>query len=221
MARVQLNFGIGDPSSVMTQTFENFPSAAFTSSTYTEIQTDASYGGNAIVFGLTGTGISLVTNPQNGEILNFNGDATEIELKLGGFASATWYHLSNIDADLSGITSTPGSDTTTIKGFLELFLITSDQIIGSSGNDYITGDDGNDTMTGNGGVDILYGNLNNDIVYGNAGNDILYGGQDVDRVYGGQDQDLVYGNNANDIIYGNFGNDTLFGGQDQDLLYGG
>jgi Ca2+-binding RTX toxin-like protein len=97
---------------------------------------------------------------------------------------------------------------------------TSDQIIGSLGDDTIsgggtivgdtlTGGSGNDSISGNSGADTLSGGVGNDEVIGNAGNDIINGGSGNDILNGGAGTDTIEGDAGVDIITGGAGNDVF------------
>ena len=96
-----------------------------------------------------------------------------------------------------------------------------DKAYGQSGTDQIFGQNGDDYIEGGSGSDQISGDRGNDTIHGNAGSDIINGGYDQDLIYGDDGSDVIVGGIGRDTIYGGTGSDEIDGGYDDDVLLGG
>lgn len=218
MAQLTINTPVDNQYSLWSTAIGGFyaGSSGTSSSTYTQVGTDAHYGANQIVIGLGGHDIAYDTI-GGGQIVALSGTATNFDVKPFGFGTDPWVSITGISTNLAEDEIPFDS----IKVMTAHYLTGNDAINGNTSADFLSGYAGNDTIFGYDSTDALYGNQGNDVIYGNTGNDTLFGGQGGDLINAGQDNDLVYGNNQNDVIYGNFGDDHIFAGRDEDVVYGG
>jgi VCBS repeat-containing protein len=100
-----------------------------------------------------------------------------------------------------------------------------DTISGGDGDDSIWGAGGDDAISGGAGADHLEGNADNDTITGGDGNDYLDGGDGNDTLDGGPGDDILLGGNGDDVIRtgsgGPFGGDSVYDGAGNDTVYGG
>ena len=94
----------------------------------------------------------------------------------------------------------------------------NDELIGTSQRDVITGLGGNDRFNGCSDDDTLNGNAGNDGIAGGPGDDKLHGNEGNDYLQGDSGSDSVYGNEGNDILIGNEGRDRFFCGSGNDKI---
>ncbi len=118
-----------------------------------------------------------------------------------------------------------GTDTGTV-----VLTLTSNDVVGTAGNDFlfgtragdgIAGLEGNDRLYGKDGNDVLDGGPGDDRLSGQRGDDTLDGGAGRDRLSGGRGDDLLTGGADDDHLSGDDGDDMLIGGDGNDLLLGG
>ncbi len=96
------------------------------------------------------------------------------------------------------------------------FLVTTDVVNGTPGNDTITTYSLSEPINGLAGNDTINARGGNDAVDGGPGSDLLFGGIGNDTVAGGDGADTVKGEDGNDLINGGLGNDSLTGGPGAD-----
>ncbi len=95
-----------------------------------------------------------------------------------------------------------------------------DTIDGGAGNDVICGRGGADAITGGAGDDLINAGWGSDVVRAGDGDDTVFGGPGLDDVEGGSGNDLIRGGKGGDRIVGNGGNDVLYGGDRKDRVFG-
>ena len=98
--------------------------------------------------------------------------------------------------------------------------LTSDLLLGGSGDDTLLGLSGGDSLLGEDGTDRLLGGSGRDSLDGGDGDDELHGGSGHDRLHGGYGEDLLDGGRHNDLLLGEGGNDKVKGGSGKDTLNG-
>ncbi|HEX6963091.1 MAG TPA: putative Ig domain-containing protein [Lacipirellula sp.] len=86
-------------------------------------------------------------------------------------------------------------------------FVSSQNVLGSSGNDILSGYAGNDTIRGGDGNDTLNGLRGDDAVFGEAGDDALDGGAGNDQLFGGAGLDTLTGGVGDDRLEGEDGTD--------------
>ena len=92
---------------------------------------------------------------------------------------------------------------------------------GTQGNDDLVGTSQRDTITGLGGNDRFNGCSGDDTLNGNSGNDGIAGGPDDDNLHGNEGNDYLQGDTGSDSLYGNEGNDIFIGNEDRDRFFCG
>jgi Ca2+-binding RTX toxin-like protein len=98
---------------------------------------------------------------------------------------------------------------------------TSDNIIGTDGDDLVLAGAGNNTVQLGEGDDVLLAGLGNDTATGGQGSDLMSGGSGNDIMSGNNGVDVVVGNAGNDTLNGDAGNDALIPGLGSDVANGG
>ncbi|MCK5813239.1 MAG: hypothetical protein KAH03_03230 [Cocleimonas sp.] len=97
----------------------------------------------------------------------------------------------------------------------------SNEIVGTEGDDLLNGNHDNNRMQGLGGDDRLLGRQGNDVMLGGSGDDQLYGGSGDDNLIGGSGDDYLAGGRGNNQLSGGNGNDILNSRLGNDFLDGG
>lgn len=156
---------------------------------------------------------------QQGTLIIRGGNATNIELRVGGQIAQVSVVVIGANGDQA-------------LGSWLLGSVQRVEYTGSGGNDTfngaavskpmtITGNAGNDTLIGGGDRDTINGNGGNDVIRGGAGIDTINGGADNDTLSGGDGDDTIAGDAGNDVISGDGGNDTLRDVGGDDTIVGG
>jgi hypothetical protein len=93
---------------------------------------------------------------------------------------------------------------------------TSNQVMGTTGDDNLIGTNQAEAIVGNDGNDIIRGLGGDDLLFGSNGNDKLFGGDGNDTLYGRDGKDQLMGDAGDDTLIGGFRNDVLTGGTGKD-----
>jgi Ca2+-binding RTX toxin-like protein len=138
---------------------------------------------------------------------------TTYQVAVNGFDRSEGLITLNIDLTSNSIVGTSGNDN--LFGTVE-----NDFIDGGSGNDQIFGSEGVNILWGGEGDDAIYGGSQRDVIRGGSGNDTIFASEGNNDVYGGDGNDTIYTGSGSDYIIGGSGNDTIWlgGGQDTVVL---
>jgi len=98
------------------------------------------------------------------------------------------------------------------------YIVVSDDIDGTPGNDTLTGTTDDDVINGFGGNDTLVGDEGDDILNGGEGDDALSGNEGNDTLNGGGGNDILGGIGGDDVMAGNAGNDFFIVNSDGDAV---
>ena len=181
--------------------------------------------GRDIDQGDTINSFTIISNPTNGQISNFNSNTGTLTYtpnnNYAGQDSFTFkvtdsrgLQSTNIGVISITVKSPPPPNNEQPPLPLPSSVCTdSDNSIskpkGTQGNDDLVGTSQRDTITGLGGNDRFNGCSGDDTLNGNSGNDGIAGGPDDDNLHGNEGNDYLQGDTGSDSLYGNEGNDIL------------
>jgi len=154
-------------------------------------------GGNDVLNG--GTGFDVLNGGEGVDTASYIDAVSAVQVQLGG----------------------TGLASTTTTGDQGDWLISIENVWGSSHSDYIGGDQFNNQISGAGGNDTMLGYAGADTFSGRAGNDILNGGAGADRLDGGEGADTAsYANSISGVSISLSATSQLGGDAIGDLLTG-
>ena len=193
--------------------------------------------GRDIDQGDTINSFTIISNPTNGQISNFNSNTGTLTYtpnnNYAGQDSFTFkvtdsrgLQSTNIGVISITVKSPPPPNNEQPPLPLPSSVCTDSDNSnkkpkGTQGNDDLVGTSQKDTITGLGGNDRFNGCSGDDTLNGNSGNDGIAGGPDDDNLHGNEGNDYLQGDTGSDSLYGNEGNDILVGNNDRDRFFCG
>ena len=192
--------------------------------------------GRDIDQGDTINSFTIISNPTNGQISNFNSNmGTLTYTPNNNFAGQDSFTFKVTDS--RGLQSTnigvisitakspppPNNEQPPLPLPSSVCTDSNNDVKpkGTQSNDELVGTSQRDTITGLGGNDRFNGCSGDDTLNGNSGNDGIDGGPDDDNLHGNEGNDYLQGDTGSDSLYGNEGNDIFIGNEDRDRFFCG
>lgn len=177
---------------------------------------------------LGGNGKDILNGGSENDTLDGGLGADRIAGELGNDTVTYASRTTSVFVDITEKSGELADDGAAGEG--DFVFVSTENIIGGSGNDVltgttlvassiptgfsknnrITGGGGSDTINGLDGDDTLYGGSGNDTIKGGAGNDTLYAEAGLDKLYGEDGNDTLYARNTTadaDVLDGGAGTD--------------
>ena len=208
-----------------------------TMETNSNIPVSITLEGRDIDQGDTINSFTIISNPTNGQISNFNSNTGTLTYtpnnNYAGQDSFTFkvtdsrgLQSTNIGVISITVKSPPPPNNEQPPLPLPSSVCTDSgnsnkKPKGTQSNDDLVGTSQRDTITGLGGNDRFNGCSGDDTLNGNSGNDGIAGGPDDDKLHGNEGNDYLQGDTGSDSLYGNEGNDIFIGNEDRDRFFCG